>query len=344
MNKGSKFLIDEVIENTIKLAGTILDNEDRVKLINQANSTKKYLESMSKIGDTYVFLLKSIESAKKKKNDNLLEKYNMKGFESVLDDFKNKFSKDLYNISNLNDLREGSIYTRTEITSYTHNDPKMKGMVMSLDGLSLIMNKRVENGVVLYANTHSDQDYSNAWIEEGYRLKYYLERRKSDPPKLTYEANLATVNNEYPLYVLENAFEKGKYVYHGKFYCEKFVDGDYVILKKISVTQPKNEIDIINNINEPNSIYGLGKKANLIKTYTKVSLEYERDRQIVIAAKERSKGICEICGENAPFYTRNGNEPYLEVHHIIPLSKGGDDTLENVVAICPNCHRKEHFG
>lgn len=36
------------------------------------------------------------------------------------------------------------------------------------------------------------------------------------------------------------------------------------------------------------------------------------------------------------------NNPYLESHHIIWLSKGGDDSIENTVALCPNCHRKMH--
>lgn len=33
-----------------------------------------------------------------------------------------------------------------------------------------------------------------------------------------------------------------------------------------------------------------------------------------------------------------------EVHHKVPLSAGGDDTVENAIALCPNCHRKAHFG
>ena len=30
------------------------------------------------------------------------------------------------------------------------------------------------------------------------------------------------------------------------------------------------------------------------------------------------------------------------MHHIDFLSNGGDDTIENVSALCPNCHRKMH--
>ena len=26
-----------------------------------------------------------------------------------------------------------------------------------------------------------------------------------------------------------------------------------------------------------------------------------------------------------------------------PRSRGGDDSLDNTVALCPNCHRKMHF-
>jgi 5-methylcytosine-specific restriction protein A len=33
----------------------------------------------------------------------------------------------------------------------------------------------------------------------------------------------------------------------------------------------------------------------------------------------------------------------LEVHHIQWLSNDGDDTIDNIVALCPNCHRKMHI-
>jgi len=33
---------------------------------------------------------------------------------------------------------------------------------------------------------------------------------------------------------------------------------------------------------------------------------------------------------------------HLECHHVKWLSKEGEDTIENAVALCPNCHRKMH--
>ncbi|MGH8437576.1 MAG: HNH endonuclease [Pseudomonas sp.] len=33
-----------------------------------------------------------------------------------------------------------------------------------------------------------------------------------------------------------------------------------------------------------------------------------------------------------------------EVHHKVRLADGGLDTVENAIAVCPNCHRQAHFG
>lgn len=58
-------------------------------------------------------------------------------------------------------------------------------------------------------------------------------------------------------------------------------------------------------------------------------------------AKQRANGICQLCHLPAPFIDRDG-KPYLESHHIIWLSDGGEDSISNTVALCPNCHRKMH--
>lgn len=57
---------------------------------------------------------------------------------------------------------------------------------------------------------------------------------------------------------------------------------------------------------------------------------------------KRCGGICELCKESAPFFTKYG-DPYLESHHVTPLSAGGVDHMDNIIALCPNCHRKVHY-
>lgn len=69
--------------------------------------------------------------------------------------------------------------------------------------------------------------------------------------------------------------------------------------------------------------------------------QYERSVFICELAKRKAKGICQLCKQPAPFNNSKG-EPYLETHHIEWFSKGGKDSIENTVALCPNCHRKMH--
>lgn len=70
---------------------------------------------------------------------------------------------------------------------------------------------------------------------------------------------------------------------------------------------------------------------------------FVRNPNVIAARLILAKGICDLCRQAAPFRTRK-DEPYLEVHHITHLAHGGTDTLGNTQALCPNCHRKLHFG
>ena len=71
------------------------------------------------------------------------------------------------------------------------------------------------------------------------------------------------------------------------------------------------------------------------------TVKYERSVYIKEYAKKIANGFCQLCENEAPFKDKQGNG-FLEVHHIQYLSQGGSDTIDNVVALCPNCHRKMH--
>jgi 5-methylcytosine-specific restriction protein A len=73
-----------------------------------------------------------------------------------------------------------------------------------------------------------------------------------------------------------------------------------------------------------------------------ITTQYDRNQWVSEMAQRRAQGICQLCSCPAPFKKRDGT-PYLETHHVIWLSQGRDDTLENTVALCPNCHRKMHI-
>lgn len=42
-------------------------------------------------------------------------------------------------------------------------------------------------------------------------------------------------------------------------------------------------------------------------------------------------GYCEICGFNF--------KPILQIHHILPLSELGTNDRDNIICVCPNCHK-----
>jgi 5-methylcytosine-specific restriction protein A len=71
---------------------------------------------------------------------------------------------------------------------------------------------------------------------------------------------------------------------------------------------------------------------------------YLRNPYVVAAVLERAKGKCERCHKPAPFLRGKDGTPYLEVHHKIRLADRGEDTVDNAIALCPNCHRELHHG
>ncbi len=52
------------------------------------------------------------------------------------------------------------------------------------------------------------------------------------------------------------------------------------------------------------------------------------------AIRKRSNGHCEVCG----FFCH----PIMNIHHVKPVSKGGNGMPENLIALCPNCHTTIH--
>lgn len=71
---------------------------------------------------------------------------------------------------------------------------------------------------------------------------------------------------------------------------------------------------------------------------------YERDPLVVAIAQLRAAHRCEVHGCAHPTFETSGGRPYSEVHHIVPLAEGGDDTIENVACLCPAHHKEVHLG
>ena len=80
----------------------------------------------------------------------------------------------------------------------------------------------------------------------------------------------------------------------------------------------------------------------------RASLQIERG-PVGNIVKEWNGWRCQLCSAlGVPatgFITRSG-APYVEAHHVIPVSSGRSGVLkaENIMTVCPNHHRELHYG
>jgi 5-methylcytosine-specific restriction protein A len=69
---------------------------------------------------------------------------------------------------------------------------------------------------------------------------------------------------------------------------------------------------------------------------------FVRDSLVRRRVRERAKGFCEYCSQAG--FTMSSGAAYVETHHIVSLSSGGADSDVNVIALCPNDHRRAHHA
>ncbi|WP_037952199.1 HNH endonuclease [Sulfitobacter donghicola] len=69
---------------------------------------------------------------------------------------------------------------------------------------------------------------------------------------------------------------------------------------------------------------------------------YIRNAKIALDLRKKANGYCSSCGQRT-FKTAVGDW-YIEIHHKRWLSEGGADSAENLIALCPTCHRSEHHS
>lgn len=88
----------------------------------------------------------------------------------------------------------------------------------------------------------------------------------------------------------------------------------------------------------------LEKALRFPKTESRTVHSFVRNPDVAAEVLVRANGFCERCVREAPFTRAKDGSPYLEVHHKVRLADGGEDTVQNAIALCPNCHRELHFG
>lgn len=119
-------------------------------------------------------------------------------------------------------------------------------------------------------------------------------------------------------------------------------DGDFE-QEHIHRAEPADSKTIKESVNKPPSIINTNRGKIIAK-----------DSRVSKAALKEADYKCIIDSSHKTFNTRH-KIPYMEGHHLIPCTVGNSefyyqkfnkniDCLENIVSICPNCHRAIHYG
>ena len=105
----------------------------------------------------------------------------------------------------------------------------------------------------------------------------------------------------------------------------------------------------VENIIKNNDLISYSKEKNLIQKQQKTSFLYLRDAKISAFAKQKALYKCEFNSEHETFISEISGKQYVEAHHLIPMKYQNKfsvslDIPENIVALCPNCHRAIHYA
>lgn len=227
-------------------------------------------------------------------------------------------------------------------------------------GISISFERRA---ILLFSNSSGGRlGYHDRWAANGSGFLYYgsgpLGKMKLERGNKAIAEHLEKGRELY----LFQAMEGRRIKYSGQFCLDGIIDEEENVLSKFSAPQT-----IVFRLKSASEVYGpYIEDASDLSSIDFPASDSLRDAALAVApgsllskaskrniwmrsrvireyCLSRAAGQCESCLASAPFQRLDGR-PYLEVHHIGRLSDGGPDHIENVVAICPNCHRRAHFS
>jgi len=135
----------------------------------------------------------------------------------------------------------------------------------------------------------------------------------------------------------KNKIMKGWSIYQFmRFLWETFVLEDKINEQEIQVEE--DSIDLLDD--EISFLLEDMKNNKKIKKEVRISL-IQRNPKLVGKLKELYGNKCQICQFT---FEKETGQNYSECHHIIPLGEEGEDTIDNAIIVCANCHRMLHYA
>jgi 5-methylcytosine-specific restriction protein A len=272
-------------------------------------------------------------------------------FEDIRGEFQNKFSYWASDSTRLEDFVIGKEYSSFDLAIFAkHYDTRSGGI--------LPIGPSTQPVAVFIKVTLHGGKYPNEWISDGQVLKYYLKSRKGVFNEVFFENASIIQHPDVPVYAFVRATTEGLFNLVGTFRNKEVhteADGSkWFELRKVTshsiITEEQLDSDLNAKLAQSSQLDKKQRQARLQSASKKplevvvISRGFIRNADVITEVLFRAAGNCEGCGGEAPFVRNSDGSPYLEVHHKIRLADGGEDTVENALALCPNCHRREHYG
>jgi len=213
----------------------------------------------------------------------------------------------------------------------------------------------VENWYILVQNADNNTIFVGYHKSESRTRKFSTHIRTTTKAK-TYE-HIIYENAEK---IIKNTNTNRKYEDYREYFfnCNFYVVGeskkelllniDPSLKKYIAKLSDEDYQIIIENIIKNTGIK-YKKKQQINKKQQIISNQYIRDTQAAAYAKQQAEYLCEFDYKHITFISNISGKQYVEAHHLIPMKYQDQfeyslDIPENIVALCPNCHRAIHHG
>lgn len=237
----------------------------------------------------------------------------------------------------------GGIYTNpidnSYINIYKNNDDEIEQIVpenMPIGGEEKFLR------IVFKKNIKKESMFAGIYVLDSVKGRSEFFKRIS-----------TTFNSEdvYEITPTENYYEylNNQSIESSKEFYNTFIK----LRKKLDVYSLNDESDFVDdeNINDIINSETI-RKYRIITPQIKESKirkgTWLRNKQIANNAILKCGCVCEF-DTNHDLFFKSDDSKYIEVHHLIPMNAQKDfsvplDREENIVCLCPTCHREIHFG
>ncbi|WP_431289820.1 HNH endonuclease [Burkholderia cepacia] len=324
-----------------------------LEIKNKVKHVNRWLPNFKRVGDLSIYLSR-FDGDRSSAVYSAMKAHGLTTFEDISSEFNRRFSRWITDATRPSDFVVGENYSPYDILIFVQNyDLRSGGMfVLDSDGKP--------NFVVIKA-TFNGGRYANEWLVRDKKLKYFL-KSKGNVFGEHYKPNAAILGiTDIPILTFVRDNDELPFTYAGVFKYKKIhresdgskwfeLDRDKLDSFGEAIDARLAQDDLTTRIEKSfalpdNELERLAREAPKKPTRFLVhTTAFDRDPNILALVLRRAQGFCQECGNPSPFSRKKDGTPYLEVHHRVPLAQGGDDSLENAVALCPNCHRRMHFG